>query len=67
MKKNLCAYRKPMDDEEQKVQWLLRAYPTLDRMLCETLLKTDAKLLKELSSTERQERPPPKICPITIE
>ena len=56
-----------MDDEEQKVQMLMRAYPTLDRMLCETLLRTDAKLLAELCSAEREERPPPEIHPITIE
>ena len=56
-----------MDNEEQKVQMLMRAYPQLDRMLCETLLKTDAKLLAELCSTEREERPPPEIRPITIE
>jgi hypothetical protein len=56
-----------MDDEEQKVQMLMRAYPQLDRMLCETLLRTDAKLLAELCSAEREERPPPEIHPITIE
>ena len=56
-----------MDDEEQKVEMLMRAYPTLDRMLCETLLKTDAKLLAKLCSSEREERPPAKITPITIE
>ena len=56
-----------MDDEEQKVEMLMRAYPTLDRMLCETLLKTDAKLLAKLCSAEREERPPPEINPITIE
>ena len=56
-----------MDDEEQKVQMLMRAYPQLDRMLCETLLKADSKLLTELCSAEREERPPAKITPITIE
>ena len=56
-----------MDDEEQKVQMLMRAYPQLDRMLCETLLRTDAKLLAELCSAEREERSPAKITHITIE
>ena len=56
-----------MDDEEQKIEVLMRAYPQLDRMLCETLLRTDTKLLAELCSAEREERPPPEIRPITIE
>ena len=56
-----------MDDEEQKIEMLMRAYPQLDRMLCETLLRTDAKLLAELCSAEREERSPAKITPITIE
>ena len=46
-------------DFEEKVQFLMREFPLLDRMVCETLLKTPEDKLKEYLETQPKLDPPP--------
>ena len=46
---------KKMDEEEEcKIKLLMQAYPNLDRLLCQTLLRASTERLVQLSNTEVQ-------------
>ena len=46
-----------MSDEE-KIEALLRMFPNLDRLICETLLTTPPEKLKEFLAGEGESTPP---------
>ena len=55
-------------DEDRQVELLMQAYPSLDRMLCETLLKADKRFINELLSSNHDptETKPVETVPIKI-
>ena len=57
-------------DEEAQIACLMRDFPSLDHMLCETLLRSDKHFIEQLLSSShdpKAEAEQVKTIPITVE
>ena len=54
---------------DEKIEALMKAYPTLDYWMCETLLKADKQMLQELIDSKHDTtiHETVKTVPITVE